>query len=123
MKKKAGYIKIDRELTRTLAWQALSMGAGWLLIDIWSKHNGFNNGEITYSVREAQRRLGCGRTQAVRFLRELEDKGFIVATRRGSLSWKTGQNRGTAWRLTMEPHKGKPATREYLTWQPVGEAA
>ena len=40
------------------------------MLAIWRRHNGANNGRILYSRREAQSDLGCGATQAVRYLRE-----------------------------------------------------
>lgn len=113
-----GFIKLDHELLRCAAWQALSAPGIALLIDLWSRHNGHNNGTINYSVTEAQRRLKCGRRQAIRYLKELQDKGFIVSVQRGCFSIKTGQHRGTQWRLTMEACNGQPPTRQYLNWTP-----
>lgn len=113
-----GFIKIEHELMRCPAWLALSIASTVLLLEVWSKHNGRNNGEITYSCREARERFGFGLTRAVASFAELQDKGFIVAMRRGSFNTKTGEHRGTSWRLTMEPFDGKPPTRDYLAWRP-----
>lgn len=119
-KSKPGFVHIEPELMRSAAWLALSAGAGWLLIDIWSRHNGHNNGEIVYSQREAQRRFRCAPNTAVRWFAELQDKGFIVATKRGSFEIKDGAfaGRATTWRLTMLPANGKPATHDYRQWSP-----
>lgn len=118
---KNGFIMISRDLMRTTAWQSLHPCAGWVLIDVWSRHNGKNNGKIIYTVNDAQRLVGCGRRQAIRFLHELEEKGFIVATKRGHFQIKSGswKSRGTTWRLTMEPCNGQPPTRDYLQWSPT----
>jgi hypothetical protein len=47
-----------------------------------------DNGKIPYSRRDAQSDLGCGSTQATRYLRDAHDRGFISPTRRGSFDWK-----------------------------------
>lgn len=115
---KKGFLKIDHALMEAPAWQALSDGAGWLLIDLWGRYNGRNNGEIAYSLRETQKRFGWSPKRAVRLFAELEEKGFVVATRRGSFEVKTGAfiGRSTTWRLTMLPCDGSPATHDYRTW-------
>ena len=94
-----------------------------LLIYIWSKHNGRNNGEIGCGRREVQQRFGCGGHTAIKWLHGLRDKGFIVATVRGSFNQKTGGGRTTRWRLTMEgkPSTREPPTREYLSWRPPAD--
>lgn len=123
--KSNGFIKIEHDLVRGEAWQSLSGGAGWVLFDLWARHNGFNNGAIAYSIREVQHRFRCARNTAIKWLRELEDKGFIVATRRGSFNHKhaPAADRATTWRLTMEPCNGELPTREYLLWHADGPEA
>lgn len=120
-----GFILIERDMIRSVAWQSLSPKAGWVLIDMWSRHNGKNNGAIPYGLGDAQKLLGCGRSTAVGLLHELEDKGFIVAVRRGSFNVKSGKARRTVWRLTMEPYEVKgrkhQPTHEYLSWIPKEE--
>ena len=115
------FVKLDHDLMRTEAWRVLSPGAICLLLEIWARHNGRNNGEIVYSNRQAQRRFGCSSKRAVKWFAELEDKGFIVAVQRGSFNYRAGAlaTRASRWRLTMEPSKGSQATREYLKWTPA----
>jgi hypothetical protein len=115
-----GFIKVDHDLLRTAAWQALSTGETALLLYIWSKHNGRNNGEIGCGRREVQQRFGCGEHTALKWLHGLRDKGFIIATVRGSFNQKTGGGRTTRWRLTMEKCDGQAPTKDYLEWRPAG---
>jgi hypothetical protein len=115
-----GFIKLDHALMRTAAWQSLSGNERALLIYIWAKHTGKNNGNIGCGRREVQKEFGCGVHTAINWLHGLRDKGFIAATVRGSFNQKTGGGRTTRWRLTMEKFDGEPPTREYLSWLTTG---
>ena len=113
------FIKLEHDIVDTAAWLYIAKsGSSKLLIDIWRRHNGKNNGRITYSIRDAQRRFGCSSKTAVMWFRELQELGFIVAEQRGSFSRKTGalDARATRWRLTMERCGANAPTREYLKW-------
>ena len=52
--KGSAFIKLDHGLLRSDAWKHLSPDATKVLVDMWLRHNGSNNGEISYSVREAR---------------------------------------------------------------------
>ena len=90
-----------------------------LLLEVWQRYNGQNNRGIAYSVREAARALGVGKNTPTKLFRELEDKGFLKARQRGSFHWEGGE--ATTWVLTTEPCGEKPATKEFMSWQPTGE--
>jgi hypothetical protein len=102
--KPSGFIRLDRDLVRGDRWQGLSVGARALLIEIWSWHNGKNNGSIRYGTRHAEISLKCSRRTALRWFKELEDAHLIEATERGGFRYKAGARRGlaTAWRITAE---------------------
>jgi DNA-binding MarR family transcriptional regulator len=119
-KKTSGFIKLDHEMMRSAAWRALSPGETALLLYIWSKHNGKNNGEIGCGRREIQQRFGCNEHTALKWLHGLRDKGFIAITVRGSFNQKTSGGRTTRWRLTMEKCDGDAPTRDYLSWPTDG---
>jgi len=99
-----GFIKLDRDLVRSDRWQGLSVGARALLIEVWSWHNGSNNGNIRYGVRQAETSLKCTRPTALKWFRELESAALIEVVERGGFRWKTGAREGrvTAWRITVE---------------------
>jgi hypothetical protein len=103
---------------------AYGVAARCLVLAIWRRHNGANNGKIPYGRRDAQRDLGCGTTQATRYFREAEERGFIVPTRRGAFEWKTGARaaRATTWRITTEPCNGQAPTNDWAYWVPPGES-
>ena len=103
MSKPNGFIKLHRVLWQSDEWRALSPNAQVVLIDIWARFNGRNNGEINYGYREAQHRLHCCTATAKRTFRELKTAGFIQMTASGSFDHKHGARKGTAskWRLTF----------------------
>lgn len=115
-----GFILIEHDLIRTAAWQSLHGCTVAVLIDVWSKHNGKNNGQIAYSYTDARQRFGWSNEQIAKRFFELQLKGFLVVTSKGHFQVKAGswQARKTMWRLTMEPCNGKPPTRDYLRWSP-----
>jgi len=96
-----GFIKLERDLVRSDRWQSLSVGARALLIEIWSWHNGSNNGSIRYGVRQAKESLRCSDPTALKWFKELETAHLIEAVERGGFRWKTGarEGRATAWRI------------------------
>jgi hypothetical protein len=106
-----GWIQLDRELVRSERWQGLSVGARALMIEIWSWHNGGNNGSIRYGHRDAVKSLNCSFSTAKRWFQELEEARLIEATERGAFRWKEGarEGRATAWRITAQ--KGAPRKR------------
>jgi hypothetical protein len=61
----------------------LSSGATRMLIGIFRKHNGFNNGTIAYSVRDAKKWCHCGSDTASAYFKELEAAGLITCTQKG----------------------------------------
>ena len=107
-KKRNGFIKLEREILGTDAWLAIARsGALALLVDIWGRYNGRNNGQISYSQREAEHRFGCGARRAIRWFRELQEAGFIVVMQSGSFQQKSGAFAARA-------------TREYLNFAATG---
>ena len=86
-------------------------GARSLLIAVWRRHNGENNGEISFSVREAEKIVDCHRNTASGWFHELVAQGILVAVKKGSFDWKKSD--ATTWRITALPAPGMAATREF----------
>jgi hypothetical protein len=123
MKRAAGHNRLYHDIVDTAAFRFISInGALPLLVYIWRRYNGRNNGRITFSQREAERQLRCSPKTAVRWFHLLQEAGFIVAMQRGTFDQKTGAfaARATTWRLTMEPCDGNAPTRDYLNFAPPG---
>ena len=94
------------------AWQDLSPKAVCILIELYRRFNGSNNGEIGLSCREAACVAHCGKGNANRFFQELIEHGFIKLNNKGHY-----QNRhASTWILTTEPYEGKAPTNEWKYW-------
>jgi hypothetical protein len=107
----ARFVALHHWLLRSAAWQALSPNAKAVLLHIWLRHNGSNNGTICYAVREAAE-IGLSRSTTARALAELTELGFLRVTRQSSFTLKTKEAR--EWALTAEPIDGRPPTKDFM---------
>src|SRR3954451_15400028 len=71
------------------AYRSLGIYSRALLLEIARRYNGINNGDISMSYREAEELLNCSNKPIPGAFRELQEKGFIKQSRRGSFDWKT----------------------------------
>jgi hypothetical protein len=112
------FIMVYHDVMDSEAWLTSSLGCQAVVLRIWRKFSGQNNGAIVYGRREVERDLRCGSHQAVRYLKEAQERGFIVPVTRGSFDWKKGARaaKATTWRLTMEPYKGQGPTDDWRHW-------
>jgi len=115
------YIKLHSGVTGSLAWRALTCEARSLLLEVWRRHNGFNNGRIPYSHREAREALRVGARKIPKAFDLLQETGFLVNRSPASFDWKTGAGKGRAveWEITAEPCDGHPAKALYRKWVPA----
>ena len=106
---------LDRFLMRTQAYRSLHPIARQLFTEISYFYDGSNNGQIFVSVRQAAEWLGVTKTTAAKYIRQLEDRGFIICMQRGHFDWKAGT--ATTWRLTHFPTGQERASKEYMKWR------
>jgi hypothetical protein len=101
------------------AWRSLPGGARALYVELKRRYNGRNNGRISYSIRQA-RELHLGNTAARQAFQLLQDRGFIVCTKKGAFSMKAVRD-ASEWRLTEYPDDVRPnyPTKEFMSWQPA----
>lgn len=113
------HIRLHRGVTNSPAWKALSCEAKCLVLCVWERHNGTNNGCIPLSHREARLALGIGNTKTARAFQQAKEHGFLIERMKGSFQWKlgAGQGRATEWEITTEPCEGKPAEMLYRKWE------
>ncbi len=114
------WVGLPHWMLRSPAWKSLSPNAKALLIDVWQRHNGSNNGEISYAVREAAE-IGLGRTTAARAFAELVERGFLVMTRDSAFTVKTRAAR--LWRITAVPCGGNRATKDFMCYSATPDGA
>jgi hypothetical protein len=108
------YFPLSYAMARSTAFRRLSGPALKVFIEVRTRFNGGNNGELTLSLDEAASKLGIGKGTAQRAFAELVDKGFIRMTRKGQWFGR----RATAWRVTDKGGDGEAPTNDWRTWQP-----
>lgn len=97
------FLTLQHWMLDSPAFLALSPIGAKLLIRLSRRYNGFNNGEVSMSVREAENEVGCARNTAVKAFRELQEKGFVSLTRAGAFATKA--RHASTWRLTWLPNR------------------
>ena len=96
--RKDRYFALHHYMLKTDAWRALSAPARAVYIQIGFRYDGFNNGRIAFSVRDAASECGLANNTANKAFKELVALGFIEETRYGGLSRKT--RIASEWRMT-----------------------
>jgi hypothetical protein len=73
---------------------------------------------VFLSARTGSKKLNVGAKTVLKWLRELEHYGFIVAVQRAHLGVH-GAGKATLYRLTDRYHAGKPPTYDFQNWDGV----
>jgi hypothetical protein len=113
-------VRFHRGVWETDAWRSLGPEARCLVLAVWQRFNGSNNGRIPLSWREALQEINVGWRRLQRAYDEAQDRGFIVPKQRGSFDWKSGgaHNLATEWEVTTEPLDGREARELFKDWKP-----
>jgi len=116
-KSEGQYAPLPYPMLRSDAWRSLSGPAVKVLLELHTRFNGGNNGQLHLSMNEASNLLGIGKSSVQRAFRELEEKGFLALTRQGS--WY--HRKASEYRLTtksMHYARGKEApTHDWRSWR------
>jgi hypothetical protein len=102
----------------TPAWCALTPAARAVYIVLAARFNGFNNGSIGLSARDAARLCNINKDTATRAFRQLIDCGFIEAVTPGGFGRKV--RHATEWRLTQYrcDLSGALPSKGFARWRP-----
>ena len=113
------FVCLHRGITSSTAWKSLKVESRALLLEIWIRHNGKNNGRIALGHHQAREALRIGSRKVTAAFKELQNKGFIIMRLEASFDWKTGagEGRATEWELTAEPCDGNSPKRYYKNWK------
>ena len=115
------FIALEHGVMNSPAYESLSGDALKLLLAVWKRHDGANNGAISFSTREAAALLHGNKNTAAKRFRELVDKGFLAVENKGAFHVKV--RHATTWRITLESASGRPPTRDYQRWRPAPSVA
>ena len=106
------WVGLPHWMMKSAAFRSLPGDAVKLLLAVWQRHNGVNNGEITFSCREAAE-IGLTQSQTARMFDLLVERGFLVCTRSSSFNRKRVAR---CWRITAEKCGDEQATKEFMRW-------
>jgi hypothetical protein len=91
-------VMLHYPLIESDAWRTLPPPACKIFIELRRRFNGFNNGDISLSCRDAAELTGCSKQSALRHFNSLIKHGFIDIHNKGVM-----RNRNAStWYLTME---------------------
>jgi Fic family protein len=89
-KKVARHVRIYHWMMDTAAWKSLSGNQRAIYVEMAARYNGWNNGRIPYSIREAAESLHIGKSTAARDLAVLRERGFIIPRKKGAFTRPSG---------------------------------
>jgi len=111
------YVNVPYAMLKSKAWRSLSGAAAKVWLELHTRYNGGNNGNVRLSMNEAVKALGISKGTAQRAFVELEDKGFIALYSPGN--WY--HRKAHEWRLTtkgIQTAKGaEVATNDWRNWR------
>ena len=103
----------------SVAYRTLKPGPRALLWEFIRRYNGANNGRIAFSQRDMSAAIAVADRETVAgYVRQLEERCFIAAQKRGGFSVKAANRRATEWMLAMFPVSEEPATKDFMRWRP-----
>nr|WP_321444589.1 hypothetical protein [uncultured Cohaesibacter sp.] len=108
-KSEGQYLILPYSLLHHPAWRRLSGSAKSVFLELRSRFNGSNNGQLRLSLGEGAKLLGMSKTTIDRKFDELEEAGFIVKTKHGNWYGRKAHE----WASTDIPCNGYPATRDW----------
>ncbi|MHA6289136.1 DeoR family transcriptional regulator [Maricaulis sp. CAU 1757] len=105
------FVPLSYPMAHSDAWRSLGGASAKVYVELRSRFNGGNNGDLSLSYGEAADLLGLGKSTVRRAFEELQAKGFVVKTDGGS--WY-GRKAAT-WAVTDRPLV--PGGASPNTWQ------
>lgn len=122
------HFRLHHSMTSLPVFKTMAPIAKALLLEILERHNGVNNGAISYSCREAEQAGVMNADTAVKAFEMLQERGFLRVARESSFDLKTTPSgngisrtgsRAREWRITFLPGlNGEKPTMDFLAWEP-----
>ena len=105
------YVGLPYSMLKHLAFRALSADAVRVLIEMHLGFHGMNNGQIGFSIRQAQDCLRSGKERAVRAMNQLQEYGFIICHAQSSFNMKSKKSR--EWEITFQQMPNGPPSHRW----------
>jgi len=117
-KKGAGrHVQLPEFLQASEAWATLKPGPRALYIELKRRFNGYNNGRIILSHRDAAQAINVSRNTVGPYFEELIARGLTSMTRGPHLG-PSGVGQSSLWALQEIPTAdGKPAMLGFKQWR------
>lgn len=109
------YVALRFFLMESDAFKALSPFDVRVLVELYALFNGNNNGYLYLSCRAAANRCNMGKNTAGKCFHRLQELGFI--RRRADEPEDYHLREANHWILTEFDFRGRPATKDFLSWR------
>lgn len=114
------WIQLHHSIVKCPAYRSLKPNSRALLIELMTGHEGYNNGFISLSYRQAAEALIIGINQAKAAFDDLRAKGFIIMTYKGKRI-SNAERIASKWEVTAfdgfdSSGNPRPATKDFLKW-------
>jgi hypothetical protein len=96
-----GFALVTHEMMDSPAWRGLSCPARAVLLQVWRRYNGRNNGRLAASARDLAAECRLNKDTAVRALKELQEARFLILVTQGGFSRKV--RHAAEYRLVWMP--------------------
>lgn len=100
------HLRLPSEMLQHEKFRTLSSSAVKVLLEICTRHNGFNNRKIVCSYNQLAKPLKLGKATIKKASDQLIEHGFLKITKKG---YYTGR-RATEWEITFLPSEGYEPT-------------
>lgn len=116
-KSRGQFFALSHSMAKSEAFKSLSGPAVKILIELMTRHNGQNNGDLSVSNGEAARLLHMSKTTANKAMHELREKGFIKQITPGERLGRKAATYAVTFEFQQIP-KHYAATHDYRKWSP-----
>lgn len=114
------FVQLPIWVLQSPAWKHLTPNARCIYVAVKERYNGKNNGEISFSAREAGEALNLSHHTGNRALAELIEHGFLEVTEESNFNRKAKLAR--CYMLTElpddRPGMSRIALKTFMRWQP-----
>ncbi len=103
------YLKLPYNLIKSPQFRSLKGNAVRVLLEIASRHNGYNNGHIGVGLEDLVQTLGMGKSTVQRCLQELQKIKFIILRKPGKFQGRIASE----WEVTFLSTDERQASNEW----------